>query len=118
MGLPPIIFGTTREHYILLFGAAGSFGLVAGLVGAWIGARFGTRAALRQSVSAGAQELASKAEVHELATSVDAVLLEIERVGEAQRFVAKILAERAALPPASPPSLPSTRREPGQITPH
>jgi len=44
--LPPLIHGTLRERYILLFGMAGSFAMVAGFVGAWIGARLAGRDAI------------------------------------------------------------------------
>ena len=115
MGLPPILFGTLREHYVLLFGLAGSFGLLAGFVGAWIGARFGARATIRRDADI-AKGLASQAEVSALADGVDALLLEVERVAESQRFVAKLLAERSDRGGIQP--LPSPRREPGQITPH
>lgn len=114
MSLPHVLFGTLREHYILLFGTAGSFALVVGFVGAWIGARFGARAALRRGVADAAADLPNKAEVRGLAEGLDVLMLEVERITEGQRFVAKLLAERAALPAA----LPAARREPGQITPH
>ena len=114
MSLPPVFFGTLREHYILLFGAAGGVALLTGFVGAWIGARLGARAARQQASVGHAVELATRAEVRQLTDGVDAVLLEMERITEGQRFVAKLLAERAVL--SSPP--PAGRREPGQITPH
>ena len=37
MSLPHIFMGTLREHYILLFGAAGTIGLLSGFIGSWIG---------------------------------------------------------------------------------
>lgn len=114
MGFPHVLFGTLREHYILLFGAAGSFACLTGFVGAWIGARFGARAGVRRTLAKTPVEAASQTEVRALAEGMDLLLLEVERIAEGQRFVAKLLSERgerAALPPAP-------RREPGQITPH
>ena len=113
MGLPPVLFGTLREHYLFLFGAAGGVALFTGFAGAWIGARIGARSAERQRGAGDTPELATKAEVRQLADGVDAVLLEMERITEGQRFVAKLLAERAAVPPTS-----GARRKRGQITPH
>ena len=116
MGLPQVFLGTLREHYILLFGVAGSFGLVAGFVGAWIGARFGARAALGQNDRTATHGLATQADVGAVTEGLDALLLEVERVAEAQRFVAKLLAERAER--VGIHAVPPPRREPGQITPH
>ncbi|MBW8769147.1 MAG: hypothetical protein JF589_05305 [Gemmatimonadetes bacterium] len=49
--------------------------------------------------------------------AVESIAIEVERIGESQRFTAKLLAERdhvgAQIPPAAP-----LRREPGTITPH
>jgi hypothetical protein len=46
-----------------------------------------------------------------LDTAIDTVAVEVERISEAQRFTAKVLAERSA-----PAALPDKR--PGVITPH
>jgi hypothetical protein len=45
--------------------------------------------------------------------SVDTVAVEIERISEAQRFTARVLAERAAAP-----ALPDRSRPAGSTTPH
>ena len=53
-------------------------------------------------------------QVRHFEESLDAIGLEVERMAEAQRFVAKVLVERQeSLPPA-----PRQRREPDHITPH
>lgn len=109
---PPLIHGTLREHYLLLFGSAGAFAMVAGFVGAWWGARRATRAAFRELESTNASALNAE-HVRALVANVEAIGLEVERVAEAQRFVARMLVERNDSAP-SPPS----RREPSQITPH
>jgi len=48
--------------------------------------------------------------------AVEAIALEVERIGEAQRFTTKLLAERQ--PDAVGPIAARPRREPGTITPH
>ena len=110
MQLPPLFFGTLREHYVLLFGMASGFGLLFGFVGAWIGARLG-RAAERRSLAYDDPGLGALRQIPEIAGAVDALAVEVERLAESQRFIAKTLAERPAH--AIPP-----RREIGQVTPH
>src|SRR5439155_19272786 len=112
MGLPHVLFGTLRDHYLLLFGAAGSFGLVAGLLGAWLGARFGARAALRHSVADTFVGLATQADVRAIGDEFQALLIEVERIAEGQRFVAKLLAERGEPATLAPPP-PRSRPAPG-----
>lgn len=109
---PTIIHGTLREHYLLLFGTAGAVATAAGFVGSWIGARVAARAALRQLEEA--QRTALRPEqVRELSASVDSIALEVERIAEAQRFVAKVLVDRHDALPVAPP-----RRPASEITPH
>ncbi len=116
MGLPPVLFGTLRDHYVLLFGTAGCFGLVTGLLGAWLGAHFGARAALRRTMADTVEGLATRADVRALGDEFQAFLVEVERIGEGQRFLAKLLAERGEPALLAPP--PRSRREPGSTTPH
>ena len=111
--LPPMIHGTLREHYVLLFGSAGLFALGAGYVGAWLGARRATRAALR-AIEARSPDLVTGAQVRSLEASLETIGLEVERIAEAQRFVARVLVDRHDALPAAP----RARREPDQITPH
>ena len=81
-------------------------------VGLWIRAR---ERAIR--ATAGAQQLPANPtpDVEHLVNAVDAIAVEVERISEAQRFTAKVLAERADPAPA-------TSRIPGApervITPH
>lgn len=113
MHLPPLLFGTLREHYILLFGMASGFALVFGFVGAWVGARLGSRAN-RRTIAADSPELEAIRHLPEIAGAVDALAIEVERLGEAQRFIARTLIESAPRTPiGQPPTHP--RRE---ITPH
>jgi hypothetical protein len=116
MVFPPIFVGTLREHYLLLFGAAGAIATVTGFVGAWVGARMASRHAARTVVEELDGRRIGRPELEELrllSQSVEAVAIEVERIAEAQRFVAKVLMER------NEPKLPAApRREVGQITPH
>lgn len=51
--------------------------------------------------------------------AIESIAIEVERIGEAQRFTTKVLTERHPEPVAGhiPPAQ-SVRREPGTITPH
>lgn len=115
--LPPVWNGTLREHYLILFGAAGGIALVAGLVGAWFGARFGTRRVVQEVLdvlpSSSQQEMANQ-QLRQLSQAVDTMSIEIERLSEGQRFAAKLLADRSS---SKLPSAPADRA-PGVITPH
>jgi hypothetical protein len=110
---PPILYGTLREHYLLLFGAAGALSMVVGSVSAWIGAQFGARRLARRIAES--QALAggeNVARFHELTQVMEGIALEVERISEGQRFATKLLSERAAQPLAIP------RPGPGVTTPH
>jgi len=97
--LPPIWHGTLREHYLLLFGAAGLFSAVTGTVSAWLGAQFGARRAARQAAEHAldtrvAIDASLCRRLDLLQQTVESMAVEVERVSEAQRFAAKQLAER------------------------
>lgn len=124
MDFPQMFFGTLREHYMILFGAAGAIGLVAGFIGAWIGSwlggRSGAKAALGRALADATPDIESLRRLPEIAAAIDTLAIEVERLGESQRFVAKALANRVE--PASHPApgsavLPLERRV-GQVTPH
>ena len=111
---PPFFHGTLREHYLILFGAAGAIALTTGLVGAWLGAFIGARRAARKTLleaMAAQPPQLDEARLGQLVDAVDAIAVEVERISEAQRFTARLLAERQA--PAPPPA----RRAPGGVTP-
>ena len=116
---PPLLDGTLRAHYLLLFGAAGGIALVTGLISAWLGARFGARRAVQLAweETAAAHATRTEARLAELGRSIDAIAVEVERISEAQRYSAKLLSERPL--PRAPGHLSSgPSRTPGQITPH
>ena len=51
--------------------------------------------------------------------AIESIAIEVERIGEAQRFTTKLLAEREPEPVAGHlPPIQTARREPGTITPH
>ena len=110
MGLPHVFMGTTREHYLMLFGAAGVIGIVTGLIGAWIGAYFGARRAVKSAQLAPLANQLTAAQLTPVMQALDAIALEVERISEAQRFAARVLADR--------PSAGILRPEPRNITPH
>jgi hypothetical protein len=109
MSVPHLLLGTTREHYIMLFSAAGAIGLVAGLVGSWIGGYLGARRAVNTAQLNRVDGLPA-AQLVPVMQALDAIALEVERISEAQRFTTKVLSER------QPVVLP--RAESRSITPH
>jgi hypothetical protein len=114
--LPPIWNGTLREHYLILFSAAGAIGVLGGLAGAWFGARFGTGRVVKEvleSLPGGIQRDETAYQLARVSQAVDAMSIEIERLSEGQRFAAKLLADRAASLHSPPPD-----RASGVITPH
>ena len=109
MAIPHLLIGTTREHYILLFSAAGAIGLTAGLIGSWIGGYLGARRAAG-TTQVNRVDGQPALQLAPLMQALDAIALEVERISEAQRFTTKVLSER------QPVVLP--RVESRSITPH
>ena len=62
------------------------------------------------------RELEDSPRLQRIEQAVESIALEVERIGEAQRFTTKLLAERQ--PDAVARMAPVNRREPGTITPH
>ena len=60
----------------------------------------------------------SSLEVGQLAQAMDAIAVEVERIAEGQRFVTKLLAERAAADRAATERAALPAPEPRVITPH
>lgn len=112
--LPQMFFGTLREHYVVLFGAAGAIAGVTGFFAAWLGAQFGAKRAAwlaADAVLAGDRAGLDR-NLSALVQAVDSIALEVERLSEGQRFTARLLSERPVLAPSRPES--SAR----PITPH
>ncbi len=112
--LPLHFMGTMREHYVLLFGAAGGIGLMAGFIGSWIGGYIGARRAVRSAqLATPVSSDNSRVQLAQLAQMVEAVAIEVERIAEGQRFTTRLLADRTPLVPPL-----ETRPRPDLTTPH
>lgn len=116
MHFPAVFFGTLREHYIVLFGAAGALAILAGFVGAWIGSHFGARTAARRAVKDAASELAGK-QIQDVMQALDVLTVEVERMSEGHRFISRLLADQANRDRMAL-QLPREAIKPGPITPH
>ncbi|MEP6492472.1 MAG: hypothetical protein ABJF01_07335 [bacterium] len=92
---------------LLIFASAGLFGTTLIFATLWVRAR---ERAIRASLELQAREN-SAAEMNHLVHGIDSIAIEVERISEAQRFTAQVL---AGMEPASAP-----RRVPERvITPH
>src|SRR5438270_13480509 len=123
-----IFHGTLRERDALILAVAGGIALATGMFGAWVGAYFGSRRAVKKSFRERIEipSIVTEVRYDELARSIDAIALEVERISEAQRFAAKLLVEQRAnttvsaaavsVPTVTTASIP--RREPGVTAPH
>jgi hypothetical protein len=122
-----IFHGTLRERDAMILIAAGGMAFFVGSISAWLGAHFGARRAVKRAFRDRIEipSIVTEVRYDELARSIDAIALEVERISEAQRFAAKLLVERAnatvstsgvSAPTVSTAALP--RREPGVTTPH
>lgn len=119
--IPHLIDGTLREHYVLLFGSAGAFAMAAGALGAWLGTRTAARAAVRALEGAQQRTGLEAEQLRRLAADVEVIGVEVERIAEAQRYAAKLLAERREERREERrdlPTRPAERRAPGVPTPH
>ena len=81
--------------FLIAAGAINGLVLLGGLR-IWLGYRE------RRAARTVAQERSVAAELQELRTAVEVVALEVERLGEGQRFVTRALVDRGALPPTVP----------------
>jgi hypothetical protein len=123
-----IFHGTLRERDAILLVIAAGSALFVGGISAWIGAHFGARRAVRKAFREKIEipSIVTEVRYDELSRSIDTVALEVERISEAQRYVAKLLAERLSVPsttatvalPAAATTQNLPRHEPGVTTPH
>jgi hypothetical protein len=68
-----------------------------------------------------AADLESSPRLQRMEEAIEAISIEVERIGEGQRFATRLLSERSAEPVikrVTPPESPGARRSPGMITPH
>lgn len=87
-----------QTFVFLMTGLLGTTVVVLTIAGAFIRRRKGTESKLNAAESAFTDRL------ERMERAIDTVAIEVERVSEAQRFVARILSERRAVP--APPSVP------------
>jgi hypothetical protein len=123
-----IFHGTLRERDATLLVFSAGVALIVGSLSAWLGAHFGARRAIRKAFRDKLEipSIVTEVRYDELARSIDAIAVEIERISEAQRYVAKLLADRANLMPITPTTVATPAvtagaipvREPGVTTPH
>jgi hypothetical protein len=64
-----------------------------------------------------AVDLENSPRLQRIEQAIESIALEVERIGEAQRYTTRVLAEREAVA-GRIASAPAARREPGVITPH
>ena len=78
-----------------------------------------TRRILRGGKRAPAIDFESSPRLQRMEQAIESIAIEVERIGEAQRFTTKLLSERQPEPVAGHiPPIQTARREPGTITPH
>jgi hypothetical protein len=116
MHFPALFFGTLREHYIVLFGAAGGVAILVGFIGAWIGSQLGARTAARRALRESVGELSGK-QLQEVMQALDVLTVEVERMSEGHRFISRLLADQANRDRIAM-QLPREAIKPGPITPH
>lgn len=126
------IFHGMRDRDAMILVVAAGIALFVGSVSAWLGAHFGARRAVKRAFRDRIEipSIVTEVRYDELARSIDAIALEVERISEAQRFAAKLLVEQRAtmsaptvsVPVVSAPTVATAaaipRREPGVTTPH
>jgi hypothetical protein len=81
---------------------------------------FARRIWMRSGRHASVVDIDDSPRLQRIEQAIESIAIEVERIGEAQRFTTKLLGERAADPIAArlPQAAPVPRREPGTITPH
>jgi hypothetical protein len=78
-----------------------------------------TRRILRGGRRGAAVDFESSPRLQRMEQAIESIAIEVERIGEGQRFTTKLLSERQPEPVANHlPPIQTARREPGTITPH
>ena len=116
MHFPAVFFGTLRDHYIMLFSLAGGVALVAGFVGAWIGSHLASRRSASRIANELAKDVAGAPQFQQIMQAMDVLSVEVERLSEGHRFVARLLSEKAERDGLA--ALPVRERKSEHITPH
>ena len=78
-----------------------------------------TKRILRGGRRAAPMDFESSPRLQRMEQAIESIAIEVERIGEAQRFTTKLLSERQPAPVAGHiPPIQTPRREPGTVTPH
>ena len=106
--------GSLNSEQIMQVGA-GAFVLMIPLVLA-----FTRRVWVRGRPTMQTTDIESSPRLQRMEQAIEAIAVEVERIGEAQRFTTRLLSERQpdALNRSAAVPLPVARREPGTVTPH
>ena len=104
-----IFQGTLRERDAMMLILAGGTALFVGTISAWLGAHFGAKRAVKRAFRDRIEipSIVTEVRYDELARSIDAIALEVERISEGQRFTTRLLSEqrdaaRQTLPTSTP----------------
>jgi hypothetical protein len=93
---------------LLILASGGLFTTTIGFAALWVRAR--ERAVRAESVLEGARTMGVRSD--STSPALDAIAEEVERIGEGQRFLTRVMSEQANRQGAIP------QRVPGSITPH
>ena len=94
---------------LLILASGGLFTTTIGFAALWVRAR--ERAVRAESVLEGARMMGSRSDA--TGPALDAIAEEVERIGEGQRFLTRVMSEQVNNRQAAIP-----QRVPGSITPH
>jgi hypothetical protein len=108
---PPVARDPIRD-FVLTDG----FGLASFLLLFPFAVALARRVWMRSGPRANAVDLENSPRLQRIEQAIESIAVEVERIGEAQRFTTKLLAERQ--PDAVQRIAIQSRREPGTITPH
>lgn len=103
------------EEFMIFSGAMATLVCATGLGAVWIRSRNKQVVAESPNLTARLDEISAR--LAQIENAAESTAVEVERVSEGQRFVTRLLAERATQPPAQPAALPERSRV-GSTTPH
>jgi hypothetical protein len=119
-GPPAPIAGTTQPELprnpVRDFVLSDGFGLASFLLLFPFALAMARRLWMRSGSRAHAVDLENSPRLQRIEQAIEAIAVEVERIGEAQRFTTKLLSDRQ--PDAAQRIAIQSRREPGTITPH
>jgi len=118
-GPPAPIAGTTQEvarNPVRDFVLSDGFGLASFLLVFPFAVALARRLWMRSGSRPTVVDLENSPRLQRIEQAIEAIAVEVERIGEAQRFTTKLLSDRQ--PDAAQRIAIQSRREPGTITPH